>query len=288
MSSPSPKPASSPPPPSPAPQLPSNASWASILNAGSAPSSDGLPLYFVSPILNGLTKVAICLAAVLEYEIKLWENSLVGNFLGSRPPFHIVKTSLSKQWRPQGSLDISLLDNGFFLFKFSSATNKLRALEGGPWLIGKKPIFLCQWHPHLQLRRLDLTSIPFGITLPGLPLHYWCTDGLNSLGSVLGKPLFSDVRTRRKDCLAYARLCVEVSAQDVLPTFITVREGDDYSFEQEIHYDWKLPQCSVCKMFGYDSKLCSPPSDEPSVVGASSSTDVQPSSMTAGKMLPPH
>ncbi|XP_043704520.1 uncharacterized protein LOC122654455 [Telopea speciosissima] len=275
MSSPSPNPASSPPhspdPISLASQLPSTATWASILNDDSAPSSDGLPLHFVSSAMDGSTKVAVCPAAVLEYEVKLWENSLVGNFLGSRSPFHIVKASLSKQWRPQGSLDVSLLDNGFFLFKFSSASDKLRALEGGPWMIGKKPIFLRQWHPHLQLRRPNLTSIPLWITLPGLPLHYWCTDGLSSLGSVLGKPLFSDVRTRRKDHLAYARLCVEVSAQDVLSTFITIREGDDYSFEQEIHYDWKPPQCSVCKTFGHDSKLCSPPSVKPSVIGASSS-----------------
>ncbi|XP_043687449.1 uncharacterized protein LOC122638659 [Telopea speciosissima] len=232
---PSPSPAASPPPSSP-PSIPpssssllapQSATWSSLFPSGFPIGSEGLPLRFVAPSSVGSSKVALCPADLLADEALLWENCLVGNFLGSRPPFPVVKSSLSKQWHAQGSLDTFLLDNGFFIFKFSSPLDKSRALEGGTWLV---------------------------------PPPIRCTETADSIhiGSVLGKPLFFDARTRRKDQLAYARICVEVSAKDFLPTFINVHEGEDFSFEQEVHYKWKPPQCSVCKVFAHDSQHCAP------------------------------
>ncbi|XP_043697339.1 uncharacterized protein LOC122648158 [Telopea speciosissima] len=249
--------ASGPAPASPSPPPASQSlSWSSILATGSSSSSDGLPLHFVPPSAPGSSKVVFCPPDLLSDEAKLWEDCLVGHFLGPRPTFPIVKLSLSKQWRPQGSLDTFLLDNGFFIFKFSSPLDKSRALEGGPWLVGKRPIFLRQWSRQLQLRQLDFSSIPLWIAFPGLPLHFWCTGGLSLIGSAFGKPLFSDLHTRRKDRLAFARICVEVSAAESLPSFITVHEGEGHSFEQEVHYDWLPPQCLTCKTFGHESQFC--------------------------------
>ncbi|XP_043725540.1 uncharacterized protein LOC122672107 [Telopea speciosissima] len=172
---------------------------------------------------------------------------------GPQTSFNIVKASLSKQWKATGSLDLFLLDNGVFIFKFYSEEVKAHALDGAPWMVSSKPIFLRQWSPYVLLHKVDLNSIPLWVTLPGLPLHYWSQECLSRIGSVIGYPLYIDARTLKMDRLSFARIYVDVSADCAPPSSITISEEDGFSFVQSIRFDWLPPHCIHCKLFGHYS-----------------------------------
>ncbi|XP_043714736.1 uncharacterized protein LOC122663097 [Telopea speciosissima] len=149
-----------------------------------------------------------------------------------------------------------LLDNGVFIFKLADVEDKRRVLDEGPWNVGRKPLFLRQWNRYLQPHRLDLSSLPLWVSLLGLPLHFWCEEGLSVIGSVLGNPLYSDGRTKLQDRLAFAKICVEVSADAPLPASILVVDDEGFSFNQAVHYEWTPPQCLSCKLFGHSIEKC--------------------------------
>ncbi|XP_043705629.1 uncharacterized protein LOC122655507 [Telopea speciosissima] len=210
----------------------------------------GYPLHFVPPTSRDDSKVGFCPKGLLDQEILKWQCCLVGHFLGSCPPYHVVKASLLKQGKAAGAVFIYVVSNGIFIFRFFDEADKARALKGGPWQIGKKQIYLQQWNHRSSLHRIDLKSIPIWITLPGLPLHYWCPSGLSIVGSTIGTPLFSDERTKRMDRLSFARICVELSAEESPPNFVIVLEEDGHS-SQRVHYEGLPHHCSLCKVFGH-------------------------------------
>lgn len=61
-----------------------------------------------------------------------WQNTLVGYFIGSRPPYHIVKARAEALWKPTGGMEILTLPAGFYIFHFALAEDRNRILEGGP------------------------------------------------------------------------------------------------------------------------------------------------------------
>lgn len=43
-----------------------------------------------------------------------WSNSLVGFFVGSKPPYPVVRDSLTIAWRSLSGVEFSTLDNDFY------------------------------------------------------------------------------------------------------------------------------------------------------------------------------
>ncbi|KAJ4950922.1 hypothetical protein NE237_027754 [Protea cynaroides] len=60
---------------------------------------------------------------------------------------------------------------------------------------------------------------------------------LSIIGSVVGNPLFADRRTELCDCLAYARICVDISSEDLLPEVITIEDDEGSTFFQPFKAD---------------------------------------------------
>lgn len=80
---------------------------------------------------------------------------------------------------------------------------------------------------------------------------------LSIIGSILGKLLYSDARTKRKDRLTYARICIEVLAEVVLKSSIVVKDDEGYAFEQDVIFEWKPSHCLVCKLQSVYSRVLS-------------------------------
>nr|GEW17765.1 hypothetical protein [Tanacetum cinerariifolium] len=109
------------------------------------------------------------------------------------------------------------IDNGVFLFKFSSSRGIDQVLERGLWLIRKSPIILTKWSPSLPLKKGEVT----------------------------------------KGHIGFARALIEVSTESILKNEVIMaipdEEGDGHSREViHVEYEWKLPHCVECKCFGHD------------------------------------
>ncbi|GJY75714.1 cytokinin dehydrogenase 3-like protein [Tanacetum coccineum] len=139
-------------------------------------------------------------------------------------------------------------------------------LENGPWFIWNNPLILKKWHPNENLLKEDVSIVPVWVKLYGVPVTTFSEDGLSAIATKLGTPLMLDSYTFDmciKSCgrSSYARVMVKLKDDVELKDNIVVampkitREGH-YTCNVCVEYEWKLPRCSSCKVFGHVHEEC--------------------------------
>ncbi|XP_077226360.1 uncharacterized protein LOC143862969 [Tasmannia lanceolata] len=190
----------------------------------------------------------------LESEAK-WANCLVGYFIGRRPFFISLCESLLRRWQISGNLQMYYLDHGFIIFKFSSAADCTRILEEAGQHYGGRPLILQRWDPDSSLQKKQLPDILVWVRLPGLHLKFWSQHGLSRIASLIGKPLYMDTQTAEATRLNYARMCIQISAKQVLPSSITLKTSSK-EIIQPIIYNWRPKACTNCWDFSHCLEDC--------------------------------
>ncbi|KAL0295435.1 UNVERIFIED_CONTAM: hypothetical protein Scaly_3104300 [Sesamum calycinum] len=79
--------------------------------------------------------------------------------------------------------------------------------RGWPLAVPGQPIVLQVWEQGMSLRRQQHTQIPVWIRLKHLPMEYWTDEGLSTVASGVGTPLYTDGITKECSRLDYAGLC---------------------------------------------------------------------------------
>lgn len=192
-------------------------------------------------------------------------NTLYGYFIGKRLAFPIVENYVKNTWAKFG-LQRVMLNNGFFLFQFSSKEGMDNVLEAGPWLIRSIPIFLNIWTPNTTLAKEEVTSAPVWLKLYNVPIVAYTEVGLSLITTQIGKPIMLDSYTSSM-CVkswgrnTYARALVEVSSLKELMDHVVVAvpypNGSGHSLVRiEIEYEWQPPRCAECKIFDHNDGAC--------------------------------
>ncbi|KAK4384112.1 hypothetical protein Sango_3090500 [Sesamum angolense] len=144
---------------------------------------------------------------------KRWNTTAVGYFMGKKPYFHHLNEFVHSIW--PGVRDVKATSNGFFFFQFEIIAAMEEVIEGGPWLYLGQPIVLQKWEPGMVLRKLKHTEVPVWIKLRHLPVELWTTEGLSTVASGIGRPLYPDAITRACTRLDFARVCVMLNKRPV-------------------------------------------------------------------------
>ncbi|XP_020687490.1 uncharacterized protein LOC110103218 [Dendrobium catenatum] len=245
--------------PSTSPPAPPALSYASNLAAPPA-NREEWPMSFVNP-----TKKLSFAASELTEGKDLWDLCLVGYSLGQRPYYERLLTAMNKAWKLKGSFSFLSLADDFFLLKFTSSEDFDMIWSGGPWFLLGKPFFLQKWNPKFQPKRDEAASIPLWIKILNLPLALWTPSGISKIASYIGIPLYVDSLTAKRTRLTFARVCVQVDKNSVLPDDIPLEiDGDDLVLK--VVYDWKPSKCDGCGSIIHPYALCpSNPSPKPSL-----------------------
>ncbi|GJV03245.1 zinc knuckle CX2CX4HX4C containing protein [Tanacetum coccineum] len=138
---------------------------------------------------------------------------------------------------------IMMNSKGFFFFKFDSRAGLEVVLEGGPWLI----IFE--------------------------------EDGISLIATFIGKHVMLDSYTSSM-CndswgrSSFARCLIEVNSEadlvDVVTIGIPSLSEDDFTKETiRVEYEWRLPRCDTCKIFGHVHDYCPKKVVSPPIVATS-------------------
>ncbi|KAL0294404.1 UNVERIFIED_CONTAM: hypothetical protein Sangu_3177400 [Sesamum angustifolium] len=134
-------------------------------------------------------------------------------------------------------------------------------IEGGPWLFQGQPIVLQCWEQGMSLRRQQHTHVPVWIRLKHLPMEYWTEEGLSTVASGIGTPLYSDGITKACSRLDYARVCVMLNYDSELPKHLVVispvlRNGKEDPKRVDVEYEWLPQKCTTCCSLGHVEKFC--------------------------------
>ncbi|KAL2224853.1 UNVERIFIED_CONTAM: hypothetical protein Sindi_2939100 [Sesamum indicum] len=179
--------------------------------------------------------------------------------MGKRPFYHHLKEFAQSIW--PALREVTATANGFFFFRFKTEIDMEEVIEGGPWLFQGQPIVLQKWEPGMAMRKLKHTQVPVWIKLRHLPLEFWTTEGLSTVASGVGKPLYPDAITRACTRLDFARVCVVIDVTQKLEKHIIIMTPDEYCGETpckvDIEYEWLPPKCTGCMMLGHSMKECS-------------------------------
>jgi hypothetical protein len=64
--------------------------------------------------------------------------------------------------------------------------------------------------------------------------------------------LFADTVTASRETLCFARVCVEVDFDKMLPDSVTIEDDKGYSYDQKVEYEWQpTSRCSYCLHLGH-------------------------------------
>ncbi|KAL2230732.1 UNVERIFIED_CONTAM: hypothetical protein Sindi_1667600 [Sesamum indicum] len=159
-----------------------------------------------------------------------------------------------------GLKEVTGTNNGFFFLQFKSVADMEDVIEGGPWLFQGQPIVLQKWEPGMVLRKLQHTQVPVWIKLRHLPVEFWIDEGLSTVASGVGKPLYPNAITRACTRLDFARVCVMLDVTSNLPKHIIIMNPDEDGGESpckvDVEYEWLPQKCNSCMTLGHSAKDC--------------------------------
>ncbi|KAK4384074.1 hypothetical protein Sango_3094600 [Sesamum angolense] len=187
-----------------------------------------------------------------------WNTTAVGYFLGKKPYFHHLNEFVRSIW--PAVREVKATSNGFFFFQFENVEAMEEVIEGGPWLYLGQPIVLQKWEPGMVLRKLKHTEVPIWIKLRHLPVELWTTEGLSTVASGIGRPLYPDAITRACTRLDFARVCVMLNVNSKLPKHVVImmpnEHGGESACKVDVEYEWIPHKCTGCLSLGHSTKEC--------------------------------
>ncbi|KAL2231106.1 UNVERIFIED_CONTAM: hypothetical protein Sindi_1705000 [Sesamum indicum] len=215
-------------------------------------------LSYVAPSVQNGEVIVRPTLDIIRNGSKRWKTTAVGYFLGKRPYFHHLKEFAMSVW-PELK-EVTGTNNEFFFLQFKSVAAMEDVIEGGPWLFQGQPIVLQKWEPGMVLRKLQHTQVPVWIKLRHLPVEFWTEEGLSTVASGVGKPLYPDAITRACTRLDFARVCVMVDVTSNLPKHIIImnpdEDGGESPYKVDVEYEWLPQKCKSCMTLGHSAKDC--------------------------------
>ncbi|KAL0300100.1 UNVERIFIED_CONTAM: hypothetical protein Sangu_3139500 [Sesamum angustifolium] len=112
----------------------------------------------------------------------------------------------------------------------------------------------------MVLRKLKHTEVPVWIKLRHLPVELWTTEGLSTVASGIGRPLYPmrlHVHVRGWISLVYA-LCLTSLLK--LPKHVVIMMPNELGGESpckvDVEYEWLPPKCKKCVSLGHSTATC--------------------------------
>ncbi|XP_057814896.2 uncharacterized protein LOC131028601 [Cryptomeria japonica] len=154
----------------------------------------------------------------------------------------------------KGSVDISAMPGGLFLFKLTTKKDLIFVLSGS-WAYGKHFLTLAKWKsgfdPSAELNRMA----PIWVRLPGLPLEFWDEQIFRWIGNSFGSYVTTDLVTLAKSRLLYACFCVNVAINKALPNFVSLNSNWG-KWSHAIVYENATLFCQKCAKQGHTYVEC--------------------------------
>lgn len=223
--------------------------WVAVVQT----NTKGYDLHYSPPsIVDGRPVVRLSEEILADINPKL-RHCLVGVFAGRRLPFKLTEQAVRGLWGAHLA-DVKANTDGVFFFHIPDDDFRRQVLEKGHITIARIPLILQQWEPLLSLKKGSFDSLPVWVRLKSIPVEFWSQAGIGAIASVVGKPLFVDLRTEQMELISFARVCVQISASQPFVESVVV-DVNGFLHEVQVEFDWKPIVCSKCGVFGHS---CSP------------------------------
>lgn len=117
--------------------------WRSLFETG--PIDKGLTLSFVSPDIqdgNCVPKVGV---EEVQRLTEVWDRALAFYIIGASPSMDGVVRFTNAAWKGIEKPKVQAHVDGYFVVLFQNSLDRDNILQGGPYMMGGKPILLKKW-----------------------------------------------------------------------------------------------------------------------------------------------
>ena len=204
--------------------------------------------------LEAVPEIALPEEKSIRIAVSLAERALVGQFTGLWPNPKMMETWVQNNWRPliKNGVTSYPVGKGYFLFEFISKEDKDLIFRNGPYFMGPQGLYLNRWSldfdPAIDIPK----AVPVWVRLPGLPIHCWNSDSLQTIGNGLGCFIDSADPKGNYSC---ARICVEVDLEASLPEAIKLKVKG-WQHYQQLDYEQLPFKCRHCHEYGHFQRNC--------------------------------
>ncbi|CAN1126964.1 Uncharacterized protein At4g02000 [Linum perenne] len=194
--------------------------------------------------------------------------------LGKSIGYSYLCHRLRSMWRPTGDMHIVDLDKSCFLVKFGAEQDYFKVLTGGPWILLDHYLIVHQWTPAFRVSNDLPKKMVAWVRFPHLPIHFYHSQVLTSLGNLIGRTIKIDFSTQKAERGKFARIAIEIDLGAPLPPVI-VLDGA----LQQVEYENLPTLCFSCGRVGHDKDKCP---NRPMIEAAMGAVETLPTAPTAG------
>ncbi|CAJ2671540.1 unnamed protein product [Trifolium pratense] len=209
--------------------------------------------------------------SVFENLCSPWKDALVVKLLGKKLGFNTMKDRLTKVWKLTSDFDIMDINNGFFMVKFDLEADRLKVMDGGPWMVFDRYLSVQSWSADFVSPTAKIDRTMVWIRFPGLNLVFYDESVLLALGAAVGTPVKVDRNTLDVKRGRFARVCVEIDLNKPVIGKVWIK-GHWYKVE----YEGLHRICTNCGCYGHLGRDCKKPSTSSVASGAVSIPEQQP------------
>lgn len=175
-----------------------------------------------SPVVDGVVSATVP-EVVLENSQPLWNNYIIGHFIGDAPHIGKVHATVNRLWTSAdktSKVDAQFITAKSVLFHIDHDLTRSRVLRRHFWHIADIPMVVQDWSPRTANARPDLTAIPIWVDFKGVLDHLFTHKGLKFLGDIVG--VHQKLHPNTERCLRFyvARVLCIVNLEKPLPEVI--------------------------------------------------------------------
>ncbi|CAH9105735.1 unnamed protein product [Cuscuta europaea] len=222
--------------------------WNDLFKDNRAPTH-GLKLKYVPPKEKGLDFTDRIFPSMIE----MWGHCLVGFFTGSFPGLKAIY-ELKNEWGVKCL--VRSHKKGWVIFKFQCEHDRTKVLNGGPYSIFGKLLFLKVLSDDFSFDDEEFLKVPIWVKFPNLPLKLWNEEAMSEVASMVGVPLTTDKVTQEKSNHNFARVLIEVDISKPPQLSFPIRLPSRKVFKQHVVYETFPSFCFHCKEYGHHPFIC--------------------------------
>jgi hypothetical protein len=187
------------------------------------------------------------------------EQAVVKVLSEKRIPGFAIEQALGRVWCPLKGIDSKDLGENHFLITFHQASGKRRALEDGPWMVGRDLrdlVIVADYDASKTLQEMEFNSIPIWVRVLKLPLGFIDKEVGRVIGAEIGKVLDVDLGDNIADAGCFVRVKVRIDIRKPLmrgvSVFDEVKAVDRWC---PLQYEFLPDFCYVCGVIGHVDKV---------------------------------
>uniref|UniRef100_A0A0D3DJ07 CCHC-type domain-containing protein n=1 Tax=Brassica oleracea var. oleracea TaxID=109376 RepID=A0A0D3DJ07_BRAOL len=174
--------------------------------------------------------------AVVERNMKAWENFIIGQFYEEPPARDAVQAIVNGIWsRERRDITVSKMDGNAFLFRVPCPNARRRILNQSLWQIDGQTMFVAKWAPGLQQTKPELDM---------------------EIAGIVGHPVCLHPTTENLTNIEVAKVYTIIDPRKKIPEFVNARFESGETKRIAVSTPWMPSLCSYCNRVGHTITHC--------------------------------